>query len=147
MSKTFRVSTVEKKSIGSIETFEKVIDGVTYRADLENWYRWGYAIISGVDNEEDLKQHDPLEITGYEIEDQDFEDGVAAYWHFSSNVTDEVKEEVERLWDEEGYYALEEAGWSHVDTETFFHGPLEIELVSEEEDEQTDESPKSAWPF
>lgn len=151
MSKTFKVSTLEKKSIGTTETFEKVVDGVTYRADLEHWYRWGYVILSGVENQEDLTQHDPLEVTGYDIEDQDFDDGVAAYWHFSDNVTDEMKEEVQTLWDEEGYSGLEENDWSHVDVETYFHGPLEVELISEEPDEEdrTGETvaPKSAWPF
>lgn len=145
MSKTFRVSPLEKKSIQSTDIYEKTIDGVLYRAELEHWYRWGYAVLAGVENKEDLTQGDSLEIYGYEVEDHNYDDGVAAYWYYSDDTPEEVREEVERLWDEG---SLEENDWSHIDNETFFHGPLEIELVSEEEDDAGETvAPKSAWPF
>lgn len=155
MSKTFKVSTTQKKSIGCTEIFEKTVDGVTYRAELENWYRWGYVILSGVEDEASLQDHDPLEVTSYDVEDQNYEDGVAAYWNYGSNVTDEMKEEMEAAWDEDWYDGLEELGWYMIDTETYFHGPLELELISEEADPEGDiddegvgdAPPKSTWPF
>jgi hypothetical protein len=151
MSKTFKVSPQDKKSIGCTEIFEKTVDGVTYRAELENWYRWGYAIISGVEDETELAQeHGTLEVSGYTIEDHSFDDGVAAYWYYGNNVTDEMKQELEAAWDEDWYDGVEELGWTLIDTETYFHGPLEVEFISEEvEEDSTGETvaPKASWPF
>jgi hypothetical protein len=149
MSKTFKVSPSQKKSICTTEIFEKTVDGVTYRAELENWYRWGYAVISGVEDETELTENETLEVSGYSIEDHSFDDGVAAYWYYSSNITDEMKEEVETAWDEDWYDGVEEHGWTLIDTETYFHGPIEVEFVSEEvdEDEEEVDPSKPKWPF
>lgn len=148
--RSFKVSTQDKKSIVVTETFEKKVGDQWYRVDMENTWRWGYAIVSGEDlTEDDLKQEGGLEITGWEVDDQNYDDGVALWFNYSDNVTDEMKEEFERLWDDDGYSGVEENGWDLVDVETWFYGPLDIELVEEveTEEEPPSDSSKPAWPF
>ena len=149
--RSFKVATREKKSIVVTETFEKTIDGILYRVDMENTWRWGSAIVSGDDlTEDDLRQENGLEITGWEVDDQQYDDGVAMWFHHSDNTTEQMKEDFERLWDEDGYSGVEEDGWDLVDVETWFYGPLDIELIEEvetDEEEESDEKPSSAWPF
>lgn len=145
---TCKISTLDKKSIGCTETFEKIIDGETYRVDLEQWWRWGYVIVDENADEIDVSNPDGLIVTDLSINDQSFDDGVSLYFYFSQNMTDELKKEVEELWDDEGYWGLEEAGWEMIDTETVFHGPLEVENLGDtvEEEEQPDDG-KPKWPF
>lgn len=148
MSKTFRVSTTEKKSVASTKTFRKNVDGVQYEAELEIWYRWGNATISEVETESELTEHNTLEITNYDIQDQQLDDVVSSYWYYGSNVLEEMKAEVEATWGEDGYEGLEDSGWSHIDTETFFHGPLEVQFIGEEDDRIGETiASKSDWPF
>lgn len=150
--RTFRVSTQDKKSIVVTETFEKKVGDRWCRVDMETTWRWGSAVVSGEDlTEDDLRQENGLEITGWEVDDQQYDDGVALWFHYSDNVTEEMKQEFEQLWDDDGYSGVEENGWNLADVETWFYGPLNIELVEEvetEDDEgQSEDKPSSAWPF
>lgn len=155
MSCTYKISTEEKKSICQEEIFERTVDGETYRVTMEQWWRWGYVIVSGVDKDEiDPKNPNGLLVTDYSIEDQDLSDGVSLWFNYSDNVPDEMREEFESAWDDDGYYGVEELGWSQWDTEITFVGPLDIELLEEVEDdaevdEDADDSSQSkkAWPF
>jgi len=156
MSCVYKVSTEHKKSIIHTEIFWKTIGDVKYEARIEQTWRWGYAIISDVEKDSiDLENPDGLLVSDYIIEDQDLDDGVALWFYYSDNVTDEMKEEFESVWEEDGYSGVEEKDWSMWDTELVFIGPLEVELLEETEDEEDDEpedtgkttTPKSTWPF
>lgn len=148
--RSFRISTEDKKSVVVTETFDKTIDGVTYTFDIETTWRWGSAVVSGEDLEEsDFHQEGGFELTGWEIDDQNYDDGVALWFNYSDNFTDEMKEEVERLWEEDGYSGLEENEWYMCDVETWFYGPINVELLEERETEEEEESSsdKPKWPF
>jgi hypothetical protein len=148
MSCVYKISTQDKKSICQEEIFERVVNGVTQRVTMEQWWRWGYVIISGVEKDEiDPTNPNGLLVSDYSIEDQGFDDGVALWFNYSDNVTDEEKEQFEAAWDENGYEGIEELDWSQWDTETTFIGPLEIELLEEIEEEEEEDSPKGTWPY
>ena len=42
-------------------------------------------------------------------------------------MSQEEQERMDELWDEDSYSAWEEEGWSNDDTETWFHGPINLE--------------------
>lgn len=151
MSCTYKVSTRDKKSIVQTEIFIKTVDGVAYEARMENTWRWGHAVISDVEKDS-IDPSGDLLVSDYCIEDQQYDDGVALWFYYSDNVPEEVREEFEQAWDEDGYSGIEENGWLSWDVETTFIGPLEVELIEEvedEEDEDDDSIPnkQGTWPF
>lgn len=150
MSCVYKISTEDKKSIIHTEIFTKTVGDQYYEARIEQTWRWGYAVISDVEKDSiDPQNPDGLLVSDYSIEDQDLEDGVALWFYYSDNVTEEMIEEFEAAWDEDGYQGIEDKDWSQWDTELVFIGPLNIELVEEVEDEEEEESPpaKGTWPF
>lgn len=148
MNCTYKISTLEKKSICQEETFTKTVGDQSYEVRIEQWWRWGYVVISEVDHTLDADNPDGLVVSDYCIEDQDLNDGVALYFHYSKNVSDEEKELFESAWEEDGYSGIEDIGWSQWDTETTFVGPLEIELIEQTDDEPEPVQPtKGTWPF
>jgi len=42
-------------------------------------------------------------------------------------MSDEERERMDELWDEDGYDGWEGDGWYNDDTETWFYGPLSLE--------------------
>lgn len=150
MSCTYKIATQDKKSIVHEEFFRLDQGDQTYEARMEQTWRWGYAVITDVEKD----SIDPLNpngflVTDYDIEDQDLVDGVALYFHYSDNVTDEMKEAFELAWDQDGYEGVENLGWTQWDMEMTFLGPLEIELLEEVEDEEEEDvgTYSNTWPF
>ena len=144
----WKIETATKKAIVVTETFFKTDGDQTYRMNIETTWRWGHVIVSDDVHDLDLVNEDGLEVSGFDIEDQEYDDGCALWFTFSDNVPEEIRELAESAWDEEGFYGLEELGWSHDDTETWFWGPLTIEdLGGDEEPEEPKEQPKGTWPF
>jgi len=142
-----KVTTRHKKSIVEVETYERVVDGTTYRATLENVWRWGHAIIDASANEIDVESD--LIITDYSIEDQQFDDGTSSFWYFDDSVPEPIQQELEAAWEENWMEGIEELGWYHVDTETTFVAPLDIEELDEEPKAESAPADASArkWPF
>lgn len=148
MSCTYKISTNEKKSIVEVETFTKTVGDQTYEVKIEQTWRWGWVIISDVEDTIDPENPDGLLVTDYSIDDQTFDDGCSLWFTYSDNVPDEEKELFESAWDDEGYCGIEDIGWSSWDTEIAFHGPLEVELLEQTDDEEEEEEqPKKKWPF
>lgn len=151
MSCTYKVSTEEKKLIVQEEIFQMTKDGKFLEARIEQTWRWGYAVITDVEKDSiDPANPQGFEVTGYDIDDQDFQDGVSTWCRYSDNVPDEMRIEFERAWEDDGYEGVENLGWSQWDVETFFYGPLKVELLEEVADEESEEDiPPSAaaWPF
>ena len=154
MSCVYKVSTQEKKSIVHVETYRKTINNEQYVVEIEQTWRWGYVIISGLEKDEiNPENPDGLLVTDYSIEDQDLSDGCSLWFNFTSGTPDEERDLFEQAWDEEGYSGIEELGWMQWDTEIAFHGPLDVELLEEvededeEEDDSDDGQSKPAWPF
>ena len=42
-------------------------------------------------------------------------------------MSEEERERMDELWEEDSYSAWEEEGWINSDTETYFNGPLSLE--------------------
>ena len=149
MSCTYKISTQEKKSIVHVETYTKTIDGEECEVKIEQTWRWGYVIISDVEDAIDPANPDGLMVTDYSIDDQDLDDGCSLWFYFSDNTPEEARELFESAWDEEGYSGIEDLGWNQWDTEICFHGPLDVELLEqiEEEEEPEESSDKPTWPF
>lgn len=151
----YKISTEEKKSICQEEIFHKIIDGQSYAVTIEQWWRWGYVIISGVEKDEiDPANPNGLRVTNYSIEDQDLSDGVSLWFNFTDNVPEEERDLFEQAWDEDGYSGIEDLGWNQWDTEMTFCGPLNVELLEEVEDQDVEEEDadnssqtKPTWPF
>ena len=128
--KKYKVSTLEKKSIQEVETWYK--DGQSFTID--QWWRWGHVIISVADDEEfDIeaikRNEDGFNVDAYDVWDRDLDDGVALA--FDTDGDEELEEEVQAMWDDEGYSSFEQAGWNIEDGSTMFYGPLAVELVDD----------------
>jgi len=70
-------------------------------------------------------------VTDYEIEDMNNWDGCSVDFEIVSLTKSEayketLKECVEKIYEEEGYMGLEEAGWNHEDTEVVIYNGVEI---------------------
>ena len=150
MSCTYKVSTLDKKSIVETYIFHKTIDGELYEARCEQTWRWGYSTISGVEKDSiDTENPDSFVVTDYETEDGDLDDGVALWFYYSDNVTQEMREQFEAAWEDSWFEGVENLGWEQWDRELVFYGPLEVELLEEVEDEEQEYSPPQPgkWPF
>lgn len=128
--KKYKISTLEKKSIQDQETWYK--EGRSFTVD--QWWRWGYVIITVEDDEEfDIeaikRNEDGFNTDAYEVWDRDLDDGVAL--EFYTDGDEELYEEVQAMWDDEGPASFEQQGWNIEDGSTTFYGPLEVELVDD----------------
>lgn len=145
---SWKISTKDKKSVVVTETFLKEVDGEVFRAEMETTYRWGHVIVADNCKDLDIENDGGLYLGQFDIEDQEQDDGVACWWTYSDNVTDEMKQEVEAAWDEDWYEGLENADWELDDTEVWFYGPLEVvDLGGEENKVGETVAPKASWPF
>lgn len=149
MTCTYKVSTLDKKSICQEEIFQKIVGNEVFEVRMEQWWRWGYVVLSEVAKDEiDADNPNGLLVTDYSIEDQDLNDGVALWFTYSENMTEEDKQQFESAWEEDGYGGIEELGFNPWDVEMTFVGPLEVELLEEQDEQPSDEQPtKGAWPF
>ena len=147
--RTFIVKTLEKKSVVSREFWETdQPDPFTGRKAFvaEELFRWGEAVISVPDDDEEFDDLETLMQNEngfcpqwYDVEDQNLDDGCAL--DFETIVpgpgTEEYEEvsveEIEQLWEDNRYEAFEEAGYEFTDVEVMFYGPLEIEEINDEE--------------
>lgn len=127
--KVYEIRTLEKKNISHIETWtnEEMVE-----FDINETYRWGKVVIS-VEDDEDFNVEEVGNneygfcVSDYCVEDQDLDDGVSLY--FEGFETEELQEQVEEIFDVDSYTGLEEAGYSFVEAETWFYGPLEVKEI------------------
>lgn len=151
IKRTYRVKTVEKKNVYTTSYYDMPDEGIAAgkRFFIEEMYRWGECIVVTEDEElkaENYSYTSPFSVSSYEVEDQNMDDGCSLEFKFGDDWTDEEKEYVEGIWDSDSYSGFDERGIFMDDCDTEYYGPLEIELLSEEEVEDTP-PPKKAWPF
>lgn len=97
---------------------------------IEEMFRWGETFLMLNDEERDeilslIEDEEEIEVVGFQIEDQNLMDGCSMYFNSDSDL---LVEEVETLWDNEGYMGLDEAGWDCDDSITIYSGPCTLEL-------------------
>lgn len=121
---TWKLSNYHKKNAVDTQYWSK--DGKTFT--YSEGFRWGtFTQESDEQPDVDLKNED-----GYQPMFDDWEldlldDGCWGEFDFPDDMDDNERAEVERLWEEDGYCALEDAGWQNIESETELQGPLLLE--------------------
>lgn len=150
---TYKVKTAEKKNAYTISTYSMPDEGIAANKTfyIDEMYRWGEALLEVegdmiVEAFED-PYNDPFYLDSYNIIDQDFQDGCSLVFRFEEDDewTDEEKQFVEQIFENDSYSGFEEHGIYCDDFSARFYGPLEIEKESSEEREV--EVTERTWPF
>jgi hypothetical protein len=158
MSRVYLIKPLEKKSIcWHIELFRDNADNTTSWVNIEDHYRWGQGFV-----EADMDGNLPFEGAkqAYARTDcgwgSELEDGVACYFTYSDDFTDEQKEAFETSYHEGGAAWLfdGEHDWQVEDDYLTIDAPYQVSLVEDdgtviEENVKlrTRPNPKTAWPF
>jgi hypothetical protein len=129
----YKIATTEKKMVYTTEVWQRGSD----MFEIEEMWRWGSAVIRIDDGEpfdiEEVKQNkNGFVLDDCWVEDRELDDGCSL--DFVSTSTEELREEIEQLWDEGSYSSLEAAGFDCNDTGCIFYGELSVELVGEDND-------------
>jgi hypothetical protein len=120
----WKISNYHKKSCVEIQTWSK--DGKTFT--YSEGFRWGTFFKEDEERPEvDLKNEDGFDPYFDDWELDMMDDGCWADYEFGDDWTDEEREAVEAIIEEDGIYALEEHGWINTDTEVELQGPLLLE--------------------
>ena len=123
---TWVLTTVEKKNVEEIEFWSK--DGQTIKRITG--FRWGTVYCESDERPDiDLDNPDGIDVfsTDYDFELDNLDDGCSLEVEYPDDMPEEEQERLDELWDEDSYDAWESDGWSNVETETWFHGPLNLE--------------------
>lgn len=127
--KLYKITTTEKKMVYTSETWTRGSDIF----EIEETWRWGEAVIR-VDDADEFDVESVKEnangfiLDDYDVTDRDLNDGVSL--DFNVGVED-LREEIEALWDEGAYSSIEEAGFDLYDASCTFYGELSVEKVGE----------------
>ena len=154
----YLIKPLEKKSIcWHIELFRDNADNTTSWVNIEDHYRWGQGFV-----EADMDGNLPFEGAkqAYARTDcgwgSELEDGVACYFTYSDDFTDDEKEAFETSYHEGGAAWLfdGEHDWQVEDDYLTIDAPYQVSLVEDdgtviEENVKlrTRPNPKTAWPF
>lgn len=134
-----KVTNEVKKNVIEIETW--IHEDKEIGVDIETGYRFGTYVIDIEEEDEPIEAENLVGtiITDYNIEEVETTDSFSFSFAevFKTNASqplteeqqDSIISELESLFDEGGFSAMEEAGWSHHNTETYIYGPLIIEEV------------------
>ena len=123
----YQVSTQDKKCVEEREIWnkdDKVIVRIT-------GFRWGTVRLTTEDDEElEIDADNPEGINvydcGYDCELDSLDDGWLSDTEWPEDMSDDERERLQTLWEEDDYSAWESEGWHNSETECWFHGSLEI---------------------
>ena len=133
----YTVSTKDKKSVEEHELWQK--DDLVIRRITG--FRWGVWTVETNDGTEPvLNQYsgpggDAINMYDYydenveSIELEMLDDGWYSDVIWPDDMSDEERQRLEELYDEEGYSGWEEDGWINYETECWAYGPLNIEKL------------------
>jgi hypothetical protein len=158
MSRVYLIKPLHKKSIcWMIELFRDNADGSTSWVNIEDHYRWGQGFV-----EYDADVNLPYEGQTQAYAKTNFgwgselEDGVACYFEYSDDFTDEQKEAFETAYHEGGAGWLfdGEHDWQVEDDYLLIDAPFQVSLCEEdgtviEENVKlrAKPNPSTSWPF
>ena len=158
MSRVYLIKPLHKKSIcWMIELFRDNADGSTSWVNIEDHYRWGQGFV-----EYDADVNLPYEGQTQAYAKTTFgwgselEDGVACYFEYSDDFTDEQKEAFETSYHEGGAAWLfdGEHDWQVEDDYLLIDAPYQVSLCEEdgtviEENVKlrAKPNPSTSWPF
>lgn len=135
----YRITPLEKKSIHIVyEMYRNNEDGTTSWFNIEDHYRWGAGFI-----EEDMEcnlEFDPsrsqyCKADAGEYEGCEFEDGVACYFEFSEDISEEEQEAIKEAYYEGGagwLYDDPDHDWQEEDCYVVVDAPYKIEFCEED---------------
>lgn len=95
----------------------------TFVMDMD-WHSGQVVINDEAFNPENFEMHDQITVSEYEWEDHDFGDGDGAVIRCAD---DKLQEEIEAIFEEGFFEALNDAGWEEEDTVVTFMGGFEID--------------------
>ena len=127
----YKISPIDKKSIISLSIYKtgdprSMSDGDRV-VTREETYRWGHAIIEAYKKDLPKESDDEIIVTDYNLIENEYDEGVAVYWEYPDDMTDEEKEAIENAYDQNHDDGLADLGWHHFDSEDKFLGPCKIE--------------------
>lgn len=118
---------------------------------MDEMYRWGRCVVRSNDKPQqhaDDPYSYPFNLSDYEIEDQESDDGCSLEFVFEDGDewSEEEKQYIEDLWEEDLYSAFEDNGICVDDCDTQYYGPLEITCI-DNTIEPEKPKPTGGWPF
>lgn len=128
----WRIRNYHKKNAVERQFWTK--DGVTIVRD--EGFRWGeWTCESDQRPDIDLDNADGYDVTGSDLDwDIDFmDDGCWDDWTWPDDMSNEERQRIQDLWNENWIDGLEDDGWENQDTEQWIYGP--IELINEDTSE------------
>lgn len=148
----WEVKTLDKKNVFQRTTFTVPSDGEIAAGKIfymVEWYRWGRCVVRSNEKPTHIEEESyqiPFELGNYDIEDQELDDGCSLDFMFEDEDgwTEEEKQYIHNLWEEDGWLSFEEHGIEADDCDIDYYGPLEITCIDETIDP---EKPKGTWPF
>ena len=133
------VSTKDKKSVEEHELWQK--DDMVIRRI--SGFRWGTWTVETSDDKppvfeqldgpsgDAVNMYDYFEDNIENIELEMLDDGWYGDVIWPDDMSDEERERLEELWEEDGYSGWEEDGWINYETECWASGPLEVEPAND----------------
>ena len=135
----WKVSTQHKKSVEEHELWEK--DGMVIRRI--SGFRWGTWTVETNDDEppvldqlegpsgDAINMYDYFEHNVENIEMEMLDDGWYGEVIWPDDMSDEERERLQDLWEEDAYSGWEGDGWVNYETECWASGPLDIEKLED----------------
>lgn len=150
----WEVRPVEKKCVYLRTTYYVPDDSEVAagkRFFIDEMYRWGRCTIRSDEKpqyHEDDPYGIPFELSDYEVEDQESDDGCSLDFTFDAEDewTEEEKQYIEGLWEDDSWSAFEDNGIYADDCDTEYYGPLEVTCI-DDTPEPEQPKPTSGWPF
>ena len=169
MTKMYRITPLEKKNVENvIDVYQTLPDGTVRGFTVSEWFRWG----QGFRNiEEPITQRDLTHNGGLRFEHSlgwgsELDDLCSVYVEFQGEFTDQEKQYITDLveyetQDEQGLNGTQwlfdgEHDWLVDDDYVLIHGPIQIDIIEEDQynqvletgiDPAPDAVASNAWPF
>ena len=92
-------------------------------------FRWGtWECESDEKPDIDLNNPDGYELmfTEYDWDMVMIDDGCWLEWNWPEGMSDEERERIEQLWEEDWFEGLESDGWTNDETEHWIYGPIKL---------------------